>query len=100
LLHTVASPNAKVFMFVGDEVRAELLPVAPGGTRRAVCVTEIVGHEGKAVLVQRHSNFPKPNCLASVNDFRGAAGLPTDGIAIDMVATIRLNGDVIMDQSK
>lgn len=97
LLHTVMSRDAQVFMFVGDEVRATLLPLTPGGARRAACVTEIGGWGRKARLVRRDSNFPRPDCLAQVNEYNGVAGLPVDRIALDMVTTIRVNGDVTMD---
>jgi hypothetical protein len=97
LLHTVMSRDAQTIMFVGDMVHATLLPPASGSMRRAACVSEIAGRGGKARIVRRESSFPRSDCLAQVNEYNGAAGLPADRIAIDMVATIRLSGDVVMD---
>lgn len=98
LLNSVMSRNAETILFVGDEVRATLLPRAKGGTRRAACVTAILGREGIAkVLPHNHEAFPHPDCLASVNDFRGAGGLPADEIHLDQVTRIMLNGNLIFE---
>lgn len=103
MLHSVMSRNAETILFVGDEVRATLEPLSPGRTRHNLCVTAILGREGVGRIVEGtklSSSSAYPGCLAQVHDFRGAAGLPAGQIAIDMVTTIMLNGDLVLDHGK
>ena len=98
LLRTVTSRGTQTIMFVSDIVRATLLPLAaPDSARRASCVSDIAGWGGVARLIRRDSGDQRSNCLAQLHDFSGAAGLPADRIAINMVTTIMLNGDVVME---
>ncbi|WP_413208525.1 hypothetical protein [Rhodospirillum sp. A1_3_36] len=97
MLHSAMSRDGKGIVFVGDEIRARVLPLEPGNTRRAVCATAIVGQEGKAVPV---SGPPVDGCVASVNDFRGRVGLPVDEIAVDTVTWVSLTGDIVMNDPK
>ncbi|WP_413207700.1 hypothetical protein [Rhodospirillum sp. A1_3_36] len=97
MLHSAMSRDGKGIVFVGDEIRASVLPLEPGNTRRAVCATEIIGLEGKAVPV---SDLPEGGCIASLNDVLGRVGLPVDEISVDTVTWVSLTGDIVMDDPK
>lgn len=96
MLHSAMSLHAETILFVGDEIHATLLPLAPDNTRRAACVTAIQARDGVAQIIPYGPAFPRSDCIASVHDFRGAAGLPADRIFPDMVTQIMLNGDLII----
>lgn len=91
VLRSVSSPDSKTILWVGDEVRAVLRPLAPDGTRRAACVTDILGRDGRGVIL---NSLRSDSCLGQVADFRGAIGLEVDKIAPELVATLSLAGDL------
>lgn len=98
MLHSVMSRDATTILFVGDQIQATVLPLAPEGTRRRTCVTAIHGQEGIGKLVPgSESELMQPGCIAQVRDFRGTYGLSLGQIAIDTVTTIFLNGDLIFE---
>lgn len=98
MLHSVMSRDATTILFVGDQIQATVLPLAPEGTRRRTCVTAIHGQEGIGKLVPgSESELIQPGCIAQVRDFRGTHGLSPGQIAIDTVTTIFLNGDLIFE---
>lgn len=77
-----------------DEIHVVLGEASPNGTRRKGCVTSIKGWGGTGRLMNTVSRSP---CLAYLADARGAVGIEIDKIAPDLVVTIGLNGDLVLD---
>lgn len=99
MLHSVMSRDATTILFVGDQIQATVLPLAPEGTRRRTCVTAIHGQEGIGKLVPgSESELMQPGCIAQVRDFRGTYGLSPEQITIDTATTIFLNGDLVFEK--
>lgn len=99
MLHSVMSHDATTILFAGDEIEATALPLPPESTRQRVCVTAIRGQEGVGKIVPGSEIAPKtaPCRMGELHDFRGILGLSPRQIAIDTVARIFLNGDLILD---
>lgn len=98
MLHSVMSRDAETILFVGDEVRVRLEPEDQRASRRAGCVTAIMGHQGQGEgrIVAGTALGPEINrgCLGHVQDFRGQAGLPPERVAPDHVVRVMLAGDM------
>ncbi len=83
-------------IFAGDRAVATLVPLLPNGTRRAACVTEISGNQGQGMgrIADRIMSAPSPDCLAYLQDYEGATGLPLGEIRVGAPARLMLNGDL------
>lgn len=91
VLRSVSSHDSKTILWVGDEVRAVLQPLTPDGTRRAACVTDLLGRDGRGVI---RDSLRSDDCLGQVADYRGMIGLEVEKIAPELVATLSLAGDL------
>jgi len=99
LLHSVMSAHADTILFVGDEIHVALEPLLPKNSRRGGCVTAILGRQGQGMgrIVPGTDSGRHPTCLARLQDFRGAEGLPVHDIHLNQVARIMLTGDLVFD---
>lgn len=101
MLHTVQSRDASNILFVGDEIRATVRSLKPGGSGREICVTAILDHNGQGVgRILPDSLKEQPECMARVGTFDGGPIVPEEAIHLDSVMTIRLAGDLVFDPTQ
>ncbi|CCG42458.1 hypothetical protein [Magnetospirillum molischianum] len=99
MLHSVMSAHADTILFVGDEIHVALEPLLPKNSRRGGCATAILGRQGQGMgrIVPGTNSGRHPACLARLQDFRGAEGLPVHDIHLNQVARVMLTGDLVFD---
>ncbi|SEH66363.1 hypothetical protein [Magnetospirillum fulvum] len=97
MLHSVMSAHADTILFVGDEIHVALEPLLPQNSRRGGCATAILGRQGQGMgrIVPGTNSGRHSVCLARLQDFRGAEGLPVDDIHLNQVARVMLTGDLV-----
>ena len=93
-LQFINSPRFINILTPRDEIHVVLGETSPNGNRRRGCVTSIKGWGGTGRLL---NSVSRSTCLAYLADARGALGVEVDKIAPDLVVTIGLNGDLVLD---
>lgn len=92
-LHSVFGQGGAV-LWSGSIIKATLLPLPHGGTRRAACVWQIEMLDQKQYSVP--SGVEQTLCLAQLHDARGRAGLIADTIYPQTIVRVYLDNDLIL----
>lgn len=94
-LHSVLGQGGATLL-VGSTIKATLSPLSDGGTRHPACVQEITALGWDQDRTTRAGSGA--DCLASLHDARGAAGLVAGTVAPDLVVRVFLASDLVIDR--